>query len=169
MEPSVADAMKRQRQPEEMLPLLKRHEVQVLRRAGLSAADVAKRTGVSLRQVRRLDKETPPSDADDARERKARRIGRPSKAEPFRAFARPRPRQGDRRPHPRTRPHRCPRRPLGSHAPPAARRARPRRARRGVTRPSGGPRRRARKRRPSTAHRCQSFRKTRGRFSGTYS
>lgn len=86
MEPSVADAMKRQRQPEEMLPLLKRHEVQVLRRAGLSAADVAKRTGVSLRQVRRLDKETPPSDADDARERKARRIGRPSKAEPFRAF-----------------------------------------------------------------------------------
>lgn len=87
MEPSVADAMKRQRQPEEMLPLLKRHEVQVLRRAGLSAADVAKRTGVSLRQVRRLDKETPPSDADDARERKARRIGRPSKAEPFRAFA----------------------------------------------------------------------------------
>ena len=37
----VADAMGKRRQPEEMLPLLKRHEIQVLRRAGHSQSEVA--------------------------------------------------------------------------------------------------------------------------------
>lgn len=83
---SVADTMGRPRQPEEMLPLLTRHEVQVLLRAGHSQRDVAERTGVSIRAIRRIGKEQRPRDADDARERKARRIGRPSKAEPFREF-----------------------------------------------------------------------------------
>lgn len=87
MERSVADTMRRLRQPEEMLPLLTRHEVQVLLRAGLSQRVVEKQTGVSIRAIRRIAKEERPRDVDDARERKTRRIGRPSKAEPFRAFA----------------------------------------------------------------------------------
>ena len=87
MERSVADTMGKPRQPEEMLPLLTRHEVQVLLRAGHSQRDVAHRTGVSVRAIRRIGQEGRPPDADDARERKARRIGRPSKAGPFRAFA----------------------------------------------------------------------------------
>ena len=87
MERSVADTMGRPRQPEEMLPLLTRHEVQVLLRAGHTQRDVAARTGVSIRAIRRIASEERPKDADDARERKVRRIGRPSKAEPFRTFA----------------------------------------------------------------------------------
>jgi len=86
MERSVADTMGRPRQPEEVLPLLTRHEVQVLLRAGHSQRDVAERTGVSIREIRRIGKEERPRDADDARARKARRIGRQSKAEPFREF-----------------------------------------------------------------------------------
>ena len=38
----------------EMLSLLKRHEIQVLLKAGFSAKDVAERSGVSLRSVRRV-------------------------------------------------------------------------------------------------------------------
>ena len=81
-----ADNMKRTRQREEMLPLLKRHEVQVLRRAGHSQAEVARIAGVSTREVRRIDEEVRVTHADDAAERKRRGIGRPSKAEPYRAF-----------------------------------------------------------------------------------
>src|SRR5215472_9436429 len=81
-----ADNVKRARQPEEMLPLLKRHEIQVLRRAGHSQAEVAKLAGVSTREVRRIDEEARVTHADDAGERKRRRIGRPSKAEPYRGL-----------------------------------------------------------------------------------
>ena len=80
----VADEMATTRQREEMLPLLKRHEIQVLRRAGFSQAEVARRTGVSSREIRRIDGESEVSHVDDAAARKERRIGRPSKAEPFR-------------------------------------------------------------------------------------
>jgi len=80
----VQDEMAASRQREEMLPLLKRHEVQVLRRAGFSQAEVARRTGVSAREVRRIEQESAVTHVDDAAERKVRGIGRPSKAEQFR-------------------------------------------------------------------------------------
>jgi transposase len=67
----------------EMVPLLKRHEIQVLLRAEHSRADVARRTGVSVYTVRRVEREADVKEADDARERRARAIGRPSKAAPF--------------------------------------------------------------------------------------
>jgi transposase len=86
MERNVADAMGQKRQPEEMLPLLKRHEVQVLRRAGHSRAQVEKLTGVASRTIQRIDREDAVERVDDGGEAKRRRIGRPSKAEPFRPF-----------------------------------------------------------------------------------
>lgn len=66
-----------------MLPLLKRHEIQVLLRAGHSHADVAERAGVSLDSVRRVKSESEVTVVDDAGARRARHIGRPSKATPF--------------------------------------------------------------------------------------
>jgi hypothetical protein len=66
-----------------MLPLLLRHEIQVLRRAGHSQADTAKRAGVSVDAVRRIEREVAVASADDPAERRARGIGRPSKAAPF--------------------------------------------------------------------------------------
>ena len=66
--------------------MLKRHEIQVLRKAGHGQADVAKLAGVSLRSVQRVDVEDAVTHIDDARERVRREIGRPSKAEPFRAL-----------------------------------------------------------------------------------
>ncbi len=67
----------------DMLPLLKRHEIQVLLGAGFAPTDVAKRTGTSLDTVRRVRKEKDVEHADDRAERVERRIGRPSKAAPF--------------------------------------------------------------------------------------
>lgn len=67
----------------EMLPLLKRHEIQVLLRAGHSQRDVAERTGVSVDTVVRVKREAEVTGADDRAERRERRIGRPSKATPF--------------------------------------------------------------------------------------
>jgi transposase len=72
------------RQREVVLPLLKRHEIQVLRRAGHSQAEVAQLAGVSIKTVRRVEQEEPVTAVDDRAEAKRRRIGRPSKAEPFR-------------------------------------------------------------------------------------
>ena len=69
----------------EMLPLLRRHEIQVLLRAGHSQRDVASRTGVSDDTVRRVKLETEVTATDDAAERRGRGIGRPSKAAPFAA------------------------------------------------------------------------------------
>ena len=67
----------------EMLPLLKRHEIQVLLRAGLSKADVATRAGVSVDTVSRVKREDDVVHVDDASAHRERRIGRPSKATPF--------------------------------------------------------------------------------------
>jgi len=67
----------------EMLPLLVRHEIQVLRKAGFSARDVAGRVGVSVDSVRRVDREDGVTHVDDRAERRARRVGRPSTAAPF--------------------------------------------------------------------------------------
>jgi transposase len=67
--------------------MLKRHEIQVLRRAGHNQCEVAKFAGVSERSVRRVEDEEPVASVDDAGERQRRRIGRPAKAEAFRQFA----------------------------------------------------------------------------------
>ncbi len=74
---------RRAAQAEEMLPLLKRHEIQVLLRAGHSHSDVAKRTGTSLDSVARVKREADVSSADDRAARRERQVGRPSKATPF--------------------------------------------------------------------------------------
>src|SRR5271166_3364710 len=67
----------------EMLPLLKRHEIQVLLRAGHSHRDTAVRVGVSVDTVARVKREDEVLQVDDALERRGRRIGRPSKATLF--------------------------------------------------------------------------------------
>ena len=63
-----------------MIGMLKRHEIQVLRRAGHTLEEVATFSGVSVPSVRRVIAEPPVEDLT----RKGRRIGRPAKAEPFR-------------------------------------------------------------------------------------
>jgi len=62
---------------------MKRHDVKVLRGAGLSGSQVAEETDVSLRTVRRIDQEAPPTDLVESLPQ-ARGVGRPSKAEAFR-------------------------------------------------------------------------------------
>jgi len=64
--------------------MLKRHEVDVLRKAGHPKTEVAGLTGVSLRSVYRLAEELPVEHVDDAAERVKRGIGRPSRVENFR-------------------------------------------------------------------------------------
>ncbi len=68
---------------EEMLPLLKRHEIQVLLHAGHTRKDVAERTGTSVATVDRVRREEEVAVVDDAAARVGRGIGRPSKATPF--------------------------------------------------------------------------------------
>jgi transposase len=69
-----------------MIDMLKRHEIQVLRRAGHSQVDVARLAGVARRTVQRIDTEATVTHIDTARAREARGIGRPAKAEPFRSM-----------------------------------------------------------------------------------
>jgi len=69
-----------------MIDMLKRHEIQVLRRAGHSLDKVAKLAGVGRRSVVRVEAEAVVSHVDNEAERTRRKIGRPSKAEPLRAF-----------------------------------------------------------------------------------
>ena len=64
--------------------MLKRHEVEILLKAGHSKAEVARLAGVSLRSVNRIAAEAPVVHVDDAAERGKRQIGRPSKVEDFR-------------------------------------------------------------------------------------
>ncbi len=64
--------------------MLKRHEVEILLKAGHSKAEVARLAGVSLRSVNRIAEEAPVFHVDDAVEREKRRIGRPSIVEDFR-------------------------------------------------------------------------------------
>jgi transposase len=64
--------------------MLKRHEVEILLKAGHSKAEVARLAGVSLRSVNRIAEEAPVFHVDDAAEREKRRIGRPSIVENFR-------------------------------------------------------------------------------------
>jgi transposase len=67
-----------------MWGMLKRHEIQVLLKAGHSRAEVARLTGVSIRSVKRVAKEDAVIQVDDAAARVARGIGRPSLVEDFR-------------------------------------------------------------------------------------
>jgi transposase len=64
--------------------MLKRHEVEILLKAGHPQTEVARLTGVSVRSVQRMAEEAPIEHVDDAAERSKRRIGRPSVVEDFR-------------------------------------------------------------------------------------
>lgn len=65
--------------------MLKRHEVQVLLRAGHGPTDVSRLAGVDLRTVHRIAAEPIVAHVDDAKARRDRCIGRPSLADPYRA------------------------------------------------------------------------------------
>lgn len=67
-----------------MIDMLKRHEVQVLRRAGHTWKEIAALSGVSVRTVRRIAAKTDITTIDNAAERARRQVGRPSKADAFR-------------------------------------------------------------------------------------
>jgi transposase len=67
-----------------MIDMLKRHEIQVLRRAGHSQQETAALAGVAIRSIRRVEAEAEVTHVDTAAERARRGVGRPSKAEPFR-------------------------------------------------------------------------------------
>jgi transposase len=67
-----------------MIEMLKRHEIQVLRRAGHTWAQVAELAGVSIGTARRVAAEDGVTTVDNAAERARRQIGRPSKAEAYR-------------------------------------------------------------------------------------
>ena len=66
--------------------MLKRHEIQVLRRAGHTLEEVAKLAGVSPSSVQRVEAEPPVMTLDTAGERARRGVGRPSKVEAFRTL-----------------------------------------------------------------------------------
>jgi transposase len=67
-----------------MIEMLKRHEIQVLRRAGHTWAQVAELAGVSVGTARRVAAEDRVTTVDNAAERARRHIGRPSTAEAYR-------------------------------------------------------------------------------------
>jgi transposase len=69
-----------------MIDMLKRHEIQVLRRAGHAQTEVAQLAGVSRRSVQRVDREDDVTQLDTSEERTARGVGRPALAEPLRPF-----------------------------------------------------------------------------------
>jgi transposase len=67
-----------------MLGMLKRHEIEILLKAGHGKAEVARLSGASLRSVKRIAQEGPVVHIDDAAERAQRQIGRPSTVASFR-------------------------------------------------------------------------------------
>jgi hypothetical protein len=67
-----------------MLGMLKRHEIEILLKAGHSKTEVARLAGVSARSVHRIAEENPIMDVNDSAERVRRHIGRPSIVEDFR-------------------------------------------------------------------------------------
>ncbi len=68
---------------EDVLPLLLRHKVQVLRAAGFSQSQTADQAGISVDSVRRIEREKEVGHADERKARLDRSIGRPSLALPF--------------------------------------------------------------------------------------
>ena len=69
-----------------MLPPLKRHEIQLLLRAGHGQKEIAEFAGVGERTVRRVAREPPMSGVAEAVEVVRSALGRPRTAEPYRAF-----------------------------------------------------------------------------------
>jgi transposase len=69
-----------------MIDMVRRHEIQVLRRVGHGMAETAMLVGVSQSTVQRVEAETPVLSFDTQAERNRRKVGRPSKAEPLRPF-----------------------------------------------------------------------------------
>jgi hypothetical protein len=67
-----------------MLGMLKRHEVEILLKAGHAKTEAARLSGVSLRSVKRIAEESPVEHVEDAKERVKRQIGRPSTVTNFR-------------------------------------------------------------------------------------
>jgi hypothetical protein len=67
-----------------MIDMLKRHEIQVLRRAEHTWSDIAALSGVSEKTARRIAAESPVVTVDNAAERTRRQVGRPSKPEAYR-------------------------------------------------------------------------------------
>jgi len=65
---------------------MKRHEIQVLKRAGLTLRQIATQVGVSVSTIKRIIKEQAVEHVDRAELVASRGIGRPSKAEPYRDF-----------------------------------------------------------------------------------
>ena len=65
-----------------MIDMVRRHEIQVLRRAGHSLAETATLVGVSQSSVQRVVTEPVVTSFDTDAERARREVGRPSKAEP---------------------------------------------------------------------------------------
>jgi transposase len=69
-----------------MIDMLKRHEIQVLRRAGHSLKEVVNLAGVSQSSVQRVEAEAAVTTLDTSAERMRRGVGRPSTGEVFRAL-----------------------------------------------------------------------------------
>lgn len=69
-----------------MIGLLKRHEVQVLLKAGLSQKNVSSISDVPVRTIRRIATEAAVQDLEEERERQRRGIGRPSRVESYRSW-----------------------------------------------------------------------------------
>ena len=67
-----------------MIDMLKRHEIQVLRRADHTWNEIATLTGVSVSTAQRVVAEDAVTTVDNAAERARREVGRPSKAEAYR-------------------------------------------------------------------------------------
>jgi transposase len=67
-----------------MIEMLKRHEVQVLRRAGHTWKAIAALSGVSVRTARRIAAESDITTIDNAAEHARRQVGRPSTADAYR-------------------------------------------------------------------------------------
>jgi transposase len=67
-----------------MIDMLKRHEIQVLRRAEHTWSEIATLSGVSEKTARRIAAEDPIRSVDNTAERARRQVGRPSKAEAYR-------------------------------------------------------------------------------------
>ena len=64
--------------------MLKRHEIEILLKAGHPKTEVARLAGVSARSVHRFAEEHPVVDVNDSAERAQRHILRPSIVEDFR-------------------------------------------------------------------------------------
>ena len=64
--------------------MLKRHEIEILLKAGHAKTEVARLAGVSARSVHRIAEESPVAHVDDSAERAQRHIGRPSMVDDFR-------------------------------------------------------------------------------------